>query len=172
MKQQVVKSKQTSPLMGVLLILGMVAGLLVASFLGSLLNLLFHTNWCASIVWLLTALLAVHIMRDRIMEYRYTVANGRFYLERTFGEHYSKVLLNLPLMDILAQGELESLKAAHPEIKFTRRAWLKACPLPKTAYIYRKDGALEFLVAQPDPEMKAAIYDPEKRRETAKDKWG
>lgn len=169
---QDVHARETKPLAGVLLIAAMLLGLLVASFLGSLLNLLFKTTWCSAIVWLLTVGLAIWVMRERVMEYRYTVANDRVYVERVFGAHYAKMLLNAPLMDVLETGAPDEIVARHPEIKFRRRAYLKACPLPIRAYVYRKDGVLEILLAQPNEEMQKALFDPEKRKASAKEKWG
>lgn len=172
MIQQVVKPKPTTPLAGILLIAGLFVGLLAASFLGRVFDYMLRTNYCSIAVWLLAALTAVAVMRGRVMEYRYTVDSGRVYIERMFGKTYSKILLNIPVTDILAYGEEAQLKGKYPAAKFTRKAWLPGCTLPKIAYLYRKDGELEILLAQPDEAMQKALYDPEARKRSTVEKWG
>lgn len=171
MTEQRVKAGQITPLQGILLILAILAALLIASGAGAMLSGVIPGVWMQVAIWLVTGLFAFYLMRERIMEYNYTVSSGILYVERLYGIR-SKVLLSLPINDIVALGDEKALRAAHPQLGRALNATLKGCPLPRKAVTYKKKGAYEMVILQPDEHMTKLLWDEAARAATARDRWG
>lgn len=171
MVQQWVHAKKTTPLQGVLLVLGLLVGLMIASVVSNISVQLTGSNWFSLLIWLLAIGLGVWLMRDRVLEYRYSVTEGMLYLERMYGQQ-AKLLLSLPVMEILEFGPAADLQARHPEIKNAMHLTRPSCAYPKMAISYKKDGQLQLAILQPDPDMTAALWNEEARRLNHIEKWG
>lgn len=170
MTEQRVKAKSIPPLKGILLILGVVVGLMLASFLGQILSQFVPPIWPSLIIWLLTGVFVVMLMREQIIEYNYTVNNGTLYVERLYGMR-TKVLLTLRVSEIIAFGDEAQLREKYPQAKAIV-AVLRAVELPRKAIAYAKPGKVELCVLQPDAHMQALLWDPAIRAASAKEKWG
>lgn len=167
---QVIKSKPISSLMGAVLVIGITVGLMLASALSRALSTVVPGFWPQLMVWLLAALIVFYLMRTRIIEYHYTISGSNFYIERTYGIR-SKILLNVPLMDIVAFGNEDELRKARPNLGRSLNACLKGCTLPEKAIVYRQKGELFLVRLQPDEHMCANIWDTDKRTASQHDKW-
>lgn len=171
MVQQTIHTKETKPLVGILMIVGIVAALTLASLVSKAMQMVTGNHVFSVAVWLVTIALGVFLLRDRVLEYRYTVVDGALFLERMHGQH-AKLLLNLPVMDILSFGPFEEMQSKHPEIKNAMKPVLKGCSYEKMAFTYREHGVLKMAVIQPNAEIRAALWDEEARRKDREEKWG
>lgn len=156
MYQQVVQGKKISPLMGIVWVAGIVGIILVASFLAQLIAQVFALEYASLAVWLVAALLAVWIMQRRVMEYRYTINQGRLYLERKFGEH-TKVLQQIELCDVSQLGPAEDLLPRFQKTGPINKLCLRDNPLPHMLLVYRLQGAQKLALIQPDERMQQLI---------------
>ncbi|MDL2205740.1 hypothetical protein LJC33_02375 [Eubacteriales bacterium OttesenSCG-928-N13] len=171
MTQQKIQSDQISPLRGILLILGIVAGLMLASVVSNLLSQFVPAIYPTLVVWALTALFAFYLMRTRLIEYCYTVSNDVLYVERLYGTR-TKILLQMPVLDVVAITSEEKAKKAYPQLGKVIRATLKACELPQKAIVYRVRGTIDWIILQPNQEISALLWDEQKRQNANIEKWG
>lgn len=170
MIQQKVCPSPTTPKQGVLIVAGILGTLLVASLLTNVIALYSDSFIPTLAVWLAAIGAAVYVMRERVMEYCYTVSDGRLTLERVFGQH-TKVLLHVPLSDITEFGGEAELRARHPQIKNAMVLAMKSCALERMAIAYKQDGQLQMAIFQPDEQMKKAVWDEEARERARQEKW-
>lgn len=156
MYQQIVQGKKISPLMGIIWVVGIVAALMLTSILSQLIARIFAFEYASLLGWGVAALLAVWLMQSRIMEYRYTLSQGRLYLERKFGEH-TKVLQQIELCDIAQLGPADELLPRFKKMGPVNNLCLKANPLPRMLLVYRLQGLTKMALIQPDEELTRLI---------------
>lgn len=173
MVTQRVSPVKIKPWQGILLVLAIAALLLTASTLVNLLAIRTNPLWGQISVLLLTGLGAWYLMRNYILEFQYTVNEGVFYIERLYGQR-TKVMLQLPLSDILFVGTDKECAAKWPQARIMVNASLKKPlePMETVCFAYRQNGQVQLGLVQPTPQMKKAMFDVEKRAQEAREKWG
>lgn len=171
MTDQRIRARQITPLQGVLLILLILVGVMLASVLGRLLSVYIPGVWTQLAVWLITGLFAFYLMREHIMELHYTVSGGMLYVERLYGIR-SKVLLRVSIADIVAFGDEQALRAQRPGLGKALNATLRGCALPRKAIVYREKGIFQVALLQPDERIAALLWDEAAREASKRDKWG
>jgi len=172
---QKVSPKKIGPLMGILIVLGILLLMLLATMGMNLVNRrLSNPIWGQLAVVAFAGFLAYTLMRGWILEFQYTVNGGVFYIERLYGQR-SKVILQLPLGDILFVGEKQEAAAKWPGAKIMINATLahpQEPALPQTCFAYRKDGQVHLGILMANEDIKGAMFDAEQRRRDAREKWG
>lgn len=171
MKEQIVKAKPISSLMGILVVLLIVGGLYAASILSNALADMVGSNLVSGLVFVLALLVAIYLMREQILEYHYVVDRDNFYLERAYGQR-SKIIESFPLLSITEIGEEKAMREKHAEIKNVHKMTLRACPIEHKAIVYNKDGRKQMVVLQPDEELLTLLWDDEARARNRDIKWG
>lgn len=158
MVQETVESRRVSSLQGFGLIILIVGGVYLMSGLAGWLQSQFHFEYAGLLIWLYAGLMALLVMRFRIMAYRYTYYEGRLMMERKFGGH-AKILVNVPLCDVKALGPMDEVLARYPDAKPINRLYLKekAQEKPVMAMIYAQDGAKCAALFQPSAAMQKLI---------------
>lgn len=171
MTEQRVKGKPISSAVGVLLVLAIALSMIIANALARLLAAYMPSYIPMIGVWLLAAMGVFLLMRGHIVEYNYTVSGGRFYIERIYGAR-GKLLLDVPLSDILALSDEAALRARWPKLGRALRATLKACDIQVRAIAYRRDGQRRIALIQPDARIRALLWDAAARDAARIEKWG
>lgn len=171
MVHQEVHGKRTGPLEGILLIAGIVLGLLLLTVINNLLLQWIWTPVFPALLYLCAIAAALWLLRTRVREFHYTVNGGILYLERVYGAR-THILLQIPLSDILLLGGQDEVGEKYPKARTVLNATTPQCSLPVRVAAFRRDGSVQLVKMQPNPEMAAAIYDPEERARRAREKWG
>lgn len=170
---QRVSPKKVGAWQGILMVLAIAALLMTATALVNVLKARTDPIWGQIGVLLLAGLGAYYLMRNYVLEYQYTVADGVFYIERIYGQR-TKVMLQVPLGDILFVGEDRQAAAKWPQARVMVNATLGR-PMEKrekVCFAYRKDGQVQLGLIQADEAIRKALYDEERRAAQAKEKWG
>lgn len=170
---QRVSPRKLKPWQGILIVLAIAVLLLAATALVNLLKSRTDPVWGQIAVLLLAGLGAYYIMRNFILEFQYTVSDGVFYLERLYGQR-TKVMLQVPLSDILFLGEDKQAAAKWPQARIMVNATLRrpAEPIEKVCFAYRKDGQIHLGLVQANEAIKKAMFDLQRRQADAREKWG
>jgi membrane protein YdbS with pleckstrin-like domain len=157
MIQQHVHTKQTSPLEGVLLIVEMFMGLMIAVIGANAVVKFTGIQYLAYAVWIAVVAVAALLLRGRILEFRYTVSDGVLYVERLYGKQ-SRVLTQVPLSKIKEFApEKEVLDKYKDAARTVTKTVLPTCDIPHMALAYKNEDTLQVVVMQPDETMKQAI---------------
>ena len=170
---QRVSPQKIKPWQGILMILAILALLLLATVAVNLLGRRVEPIWGQLAVLLVTGLGAYALMRNYVLEYQYTVSQGSFYIERLYGQR-TKVMLQVPLSDILFLGQDKAAAAKWPQARIMIDATLSRPlePMAKICFAYRKDGQIHLGLVQANPQIQKAMFDPETRQRQAQEKWG
>ncbi len=171
MTEQRVKGKPIGSLAGMLLVLAIALAMIVANALSRLLSAYMPAIIPMAATWLLAAACVFLLMRGHIVEYNYTVSGGQLYVERVYGVR-SKLLLNVPLSDILALDSESALRSRWPDLGRALRATLKSCAIPVRAIAYRKQNQRHIALIQPDERIASLLWDDAARAAAQRDKWG
>lgn len=171
MTEQRIKGRPIGSVEGILLVLAIALAMIVANALARLLSAYMPAYIPMIATWLLAAAGVFLLMRGHIVEYNYTVSGGQFYVERVYGAR-SKLLLSVPLGDILALSDEAKLRARWPELGRALRATLKACDIPVRAIAYRRNHQRQIALIQPDERICALLWDDAVREAARIEKWG
>lgn len=159
MIQQKLKGRTVSPVKGILIVLGIVLSIVVVSCLERLIALTTGLQYGSMVVWVLIIAEAAAVMRLGVMEYRYTVDDGRFFIERVYGDH-ARIVQDISLSDILAVGDQAEVFKAYGNGQSYDKAVLRENTLATKAVAYKKDGdeRARLLLIQPEePILKALL---------------
>lgn len=158
MVQQRLKGRTVSPVKGILLVSGIVLSIVLVSWLERLIALTTNIQYAGMAVWLLIVLEAMAVMRLSVMEYRYTVDDGRFFIERVYGDH-ARIVHDIPLSDIVAVGDQKEIFRTYGNGQSYDKAVLRESTLPTRAIAYKKDGAdsVKLILVQPDEAILGAL---------------
>lgn len=158
MVQQRLKGRTVSPVKGILLVGGIVLSIVLVSWLERLIALTTNIQYAGMAVWLLIVLEAMAVMRLSVMEYRYTVDDGRFFIERVYGDH-ARIVHDIPLSDIVAVGDQKEIFRAYGNGQSYDKAVLRENTLSTKAIAYHKDGAeqMKLILIQPDEAIMSAL---------------
>lgn len=158
MYQQNVKGKKLSPLAGAGLIVLIVLSVMAAGFLEQVVALMTGSSLGSLVVWALVGVEAFFIFRLNTREYRYTVAEGRLFIESRYGNHV-RTLFDIPLKDILAIGPEEAVFQEYGNGQSYDKVYVRSCAIARSALAYRKGEATRLLSFQPDEKMLEILKD-------------
>lgn len=158
MIHQSLKGRGVSPLKGVLLILGLAVSIVLASWIERAVALSTGFQYGAFAVWGLVIAEVLAVLRLNVMEYRYSLGEGHFFVERVYGG-MGRVTHDIPLDRLLAAGPKDEIFKEYGGAQTYEKAVVKTCSLPEMALAYAKDGggAAALLVIQPDEAMATGL---------------
>ncbi len=158
MIQQTVKGRSVSPLAGALIVLGLAASIVLVSWVERAIALSTGFQYGSFAVWAVIVAEAVFIVRLSVMACRYTVAEGRFFIERVYGDH-ARIVYDIPLGSVLAVGERDDIFRRFGNAQAYDSVCIRKCGLPEKALAYaaKDGGAAKLLLFQPNDEIQAAL---------------
>lgn len=155
--EQNVKNGKLSNLAGI----GLIVGLLVFLYcLVTILNAMQHRfglSYDAAVItmWVVGGGIALAMMYDRVLFYRYTLSGSTLKLDRFYGR-YMRHARDIMFRKIVDMGEPEAMKAKYPGSrieKYVRRQ----CEIPQVALVHVYDGKRYIALIQPDETIRTAI---------------
>lgn len=155
--EQHVKNKNLSSLAGIGVIVGLLAFLYcLVTILGAL-QRRFGLSYDAAVVtvWVAGAGIALAMMHDRVLFYRYTLSGSTLKLDRFYGR-YMRHARDIMFRRIEDVGTPEEMKAKYPRArveKYLRRQ----CDIAPVALVHVYDGRRYIAVIQPDETILSAI---------------
>ena len=160
MVQQRLKGRSVSPIQGLLIIVGIIFSIIFVSWLERIINMTTGFQYGGMAVWLIIVAEAVAVMRLSVMEFRYTVDNGRFFVERVYGDH-ARIVHDIPMKDILAVGDQDEIFKKYGNGQSYDKATLRDNKLPKKAVAYQKAGAdtVRLILIQPEEPLLNALQE-------------
>lgn len=154
---QRLKGKPVSPIKGILAIIGIIASILIVSFLEKLIKEVTGLQYASMAVWLIVVVEAVMLMRNTNLEYGYYVTDNRFTVTRGYGSN-QRPIYDIPAEDIIAFGEKDGIFKQYGNGQTFDSATINDKTLKQMAMVYRKSkDETQLLVLQPDEEMEKAI---------------
>lgn len=148
MHQQRVQNPKLKPLIGFLVIVGIVAAVLLDSFLAQLLTALVSEKVAAIVFWVLGLCIAMFVLRRFVLSYSYLLSGSVLRVCHAYGR-YERLIDDVYLNTLAAFGTPDELKRRYPDAR-VQRAVLKRCPLETRAVVYRNDQKLSMILFQPD----------------------
>ncbi|MBR3505363.1 MAG: hypothetical protein IKO07_14130 [Clostridia bacterium] len=157
MIRQSLKGRALSPVKGALLIAGLAVSIVLVSWVERAVALSTGFQYGSFAVWLLVAAEALAVLRLSAMEYRYSLGEGQFFVERVYGGS-ARVVHDIPLDRIVDFGPKDEVFSRRGNAQTYEKAVVKQVALPEAAIAYQKgDAAPALLVIQPDEAMAAAL---------------
>ena len=158
MIRQNVKGRSVPPILGALIVLGLAASIVLVSWVERAVALSTGFQYGAFAVWALVVAEAVFIARLSVMSCRYTVAEGRFFIERVYGDH-ARIVYDIPLDAVLAVGGKDEVFARYGSAQTYDSVTIRKYPLAEKALAYaaKDGGAARLLLFQPNEEIFAAL---------------
>ena len=168
MIRQSLKGRPVSPVRGILLILGLAVSIVLVSWLERAIAMTTGFQYGSFAVWALIVAEVMAVMRLSVMEYRYSLGEGHFIVERVYGG-LARVTHDIPLDSLLAVGPKEEIFKQFGSAQAYEKAVMKQSPLPEMALAYAKPGAAAagLLIIQPDEAMSAGLRAALEAGETA-----
>jgi hypothetical protein len=167
MKEEL-KQPPMKPWQGILMVLGIVAAVFVASLLAQLSYYLTQTTYATYVLFLAVVAGVFYLFRTRISEYTYAVDDGKFGVLLVQGSR-RKELLCVSLGDITGIFPYAELADHHPNVTVDKHTFLKK--ETTTAVVYRRDGKIRVsLVTVSDAfldrlKQDKQAYDAQQRQE-------
>lgn len=156
---QRLKGKPVSPVKGILAIIGIIASILIVSFLEKLIKEVTGLQYASMAVWLIVVAEAVLVMRNTNLEYGYYVAGGRLTITRGYGSNQRQIY-ELAAQDMVAFGEKDDIFKQYGNGQTFDSATINDKTLKQMALVYRKGkDEIQLLVLQPDETVEKAIGD-------------
>lgn len=156
MYQQDVKGKKISSLAGLGMIALIVLSICAAGILERLIAQLTGLDYGAMLVWALVALEVFLLLRLSVREYRYTLTEGRLFIETRYGNS-TRIIYDIPVEAIQAIGPEQEIFAAHGNGQTFDKVFTKGCGITPSVIAYQKDGSTKLLLFQPDEKLTALI---------------
>ena len=158
MIHQSLKGRSLSPLKGILLIAGLAVSIVLVSWVERAIALSTGFQYGSFAVWILVVAEVMAVLRLSVMEYRYSLGEGRFFVERVYGGS-ARITHDIPLSRVLAFGPKEEIFRRYGNAQTYEKAVVKEIQLPEAAIAYTKENsdAPALLVIQPDEAMAAAL---------------
>ena len=147
--QQLVENKNLSNLAG----LGVIVGLLAFLYCQHRFGLSYDVAMV--LLWGIGAAVALTMMHDRVLSYRYTLSGTTLRLDRFYGR-YMRHARDIMFRRIENVGDVDAMKAKYPGArveKYVRRQ----CELPQVAVVHIFDNRRIISVIQPDDVIMTAL---------------
>lgn len=156
MYQQDVKGKKISPLVGVGMILLIVFSIMAAGILEQVIAQITGKSLGAMLVWALVVLEVFMLFRMSVREYRYTLADGRLFIEARYGNS-TRIIHDIALSAVQAIGPEEEIFREYANGQTFDKVFTKGCDIQPRVIAYRKDGEIKLLLFQPDEKLTQLI---------------
>jgi len=156
MYQQDVKGRKTSPLAGIGMILLIVISIMAAGVLERLIAQFTGMTFGAMLVWALVVLGIFMLFRLSVREYRYTLAEGRLFIEARYGNS-TRIIHDISLSAVQAIGPEEEIFREYANGQTFDKVFTKGCEIEASVIVYRKDEELRLLLFQPDEKLRGLI---------------
>ena len=156
MYQQDVKGKKTSPLAGVGMILLIVVSIMAAGILERVIAQMTGMTFGSMLVWALVVLEVFFLFRLSVREYRYTLADGRLFIEARYGNS-TRIIHDISVSAILAIGPEDEIFRQYANGQAYDKVFAKGCSIESRVIAYRKDEEIKLLLFQPDEKLLALI---------------
>ena len=108
MYREELKHKQLTPLLGILVVIGIVAAVMAALLIGQFVAYLLNTKALSYVVFVIALVGAVWIVRNHLQEYAYELEAGKLRCCRMLGES-KKILLEIPLKQAVWLGRVADI---------------------------------------------------------------
>lgn len=155
--QQLVENKNLSNLAGIGLIVGLLAFLYCLATILNALQRRFGLSYdiATVLMWGIGAAVALTMMHDRVLSYRYTLSGSTLRLDRFYGR-YMRHARDIMFRKIENVGDVDAMKAKYPGShieKYVRRQ----CDLPQVAVVHVFDNRRIISIIQPDDVILTAL---------------
>ena len=152
MYQQDVKGKKMSPLAGIGMILLIVVSIMAAGILEKAIAQVTGLTFGSMLVWALVVLEVFMLFRMSVREYRYTLADGRLFIEARYGNS-TRIIHDISLSSVQAIGPEEEIFGTYANGQTFDKVFTKGCALESRVIAYRKDDEIKLLLFQPDEKL-------------------
>lgn len=152
MYQQDVKGKKMSPLAGIGMILLIVVSIMAAGILEKAIAQVTGLTFGSMLVWALVVLEVFMLFRMSVREYRYTLTDGRLFIEARYGNS-TRIIHDISLSSVQAIGPEEEIFAKYANGQTFDKVFTKGCALEARVIAYRKDDEIKLLLFQPDEKL-------------------
>ena len=158
MIHQSLKGRGLSPVKGALIIVGLAVSIVLVSWIERAVALSTGFQYGSFAVWALVVAEVMAVLRLSVMEYRYSLGEGRFFVERVYGGS-ARITHDISLDRAIAFGPKDEVFKRCGNAQTYEKAVVKGLDWPEYAIAYRKDNsdAPALLVVQPDEAMAAAL---------------
>lgn len=156
MYQQDVKGKRISPLLGAGMILLIVVSIMAAGILEQAIAQVTGMTFGSMLVWLLVVLEVFLLFRLSVREYRYTLTDGRLFIEARYGNNV-RIIHDIALSAVLSIGSEEDIFREYANGQSYDKVFTKGCEIQPRVIAYRKDDQIQLLLFQPDEQLTALI---------------
>lgn len=155
--QQLVENKNLSNLAGIGLIVGLLAFLYCLATILNALQRRFGLSYdiATVLLWGIGAAVALTMMHDRVLSYRYTLSGSTLRLDRFYGR-YMRHARDIMFRKIENVGDVDAMKTKYPGShieKYVRRQ----CDLPQVAVVHVFDNRRIISIIQPDDVILTAL---------------
>ena len=156
MYQQDVQGKKISPLLGAGMILLIVVSIMAAGIAEQVIAQLTGMTFGSMLVWALVVLEVFLLFRMSVREYRYTLADGRLFIEARYGSS-TRIIHDIALSSMLAIGPEDEIFRQYANGQTFDKAFTKGCSIAPSVIAYRKDEDIKLLLFQPDEKLTGLI---------------
>ena len=156
MYQQEVKGKKLSTLAGIGMIALIVLSITAAGTLEQILYSLTGNSLGAVVVWGLIGAEIFLLLRLSVREYRYTLTDGRLFIESRYGDSV-RLLHEIPLSGVIAIGTQDEIFEKYGNAQAYDKVYTRGCEIPLSALVYVKNGENKLLSFQPDETVRKII---------------
>jgi hypothetical protein len=158
MIRQTLKGRALSPVKGALVIVGLAVSIVLVSWIERAIALSTGFQYGAFAVWALIIVELMAVLRMSAMEFRYSLGEGHFFVERVYGGS-ARIVHDIPLSRMLAFGPKDDIFKRYGNAQTYEKAVIKQSGLPEMAVAYARENgdAPALLVIQPDEAMTSAL---------------
>ena len=156
MYQQDVKGKKMSPMAGIGMILLIVVSITAAGVIEQIIAQLTGLTFGSMLVWALVVLEVFMLFRMNVREYRYTLTDGRLFIEARYGDS-TRIIHDIALSAVMAIGPEEEIFGKYANGQTFDKVFTKGCALEPHVIAYRKDEEIKLLLFQPDEKLTRLI---------------
>lgn len=161
MHQHRVQNPKLNPVKGLLVVIGLVAAVMLDSYLAQLLTAFVSELVAAVAFWGVGVLIALYALRRFVLAYSYQLSASLLRVSHAYGR-YERLIEDVYLNTVVAAGSPEELTRRYSDAR-VHRAVMKGCGLETFAIAYRSDGRTQLFVLQPDEKIREALIAAAKR---------
>jgi hypothetical protein len=110
----------------------------------------------AIVVWGLIGAEIFLLLRLSVREYRYTLTDGRLFIESRYGDSV-RLLHEIPLSGVIAIGTQDEIFEKYGNAQAYDKVYTRGCEIPLSALVYVKNGENKLLSFQPDETVRKII---------------
>ena len=166
MYQQDVKGKKLSALAGMGMIVLIVFSIMAAGLIEQTVAQFTGSGYGSIIVWALAAAEVFFLLRLSVQEYRYTVTEGRLFIESRYGNS-TRIIHDIALGAVCEIGSEQDIFEKYGNGQSYDKVFTRGYAEPISALAYRKNEEIRLLLFQPDEKMISLIQEHITPEETA-----